>query len=175
VSQYSFDKSSLCWLQKNPGSGNIKGFYITAGKHILDEKIGFDVPGASLYLRAEVGGEASLFTDFSNPGIQLSGGLYGSVKAGASALNISANGEFKVSGSFTGAVTEQKMCIGGKLGASLSVSGTIDLGIKEVSLGSIQKNAVLAMTFSKNSGMNTDFYLGSAPPPDCNAKSNCND
>lgn len=173
VSQYSFDKSSLCWLQGKANSGGIHGFYITAGKHILDESIGFEVPMAALTLQAEVGAEASLYTDFSNPGVQLSGGLYGRVKAGAAALNVSVNGEFKVQGSFTGAVTAQEMCIGGKLGASLSISGSIDLELEQISLGSFQKNAVLKLNFSKASGLSKDFYFGTAPPADCNSKSIC--
>ena len=171
VTQFSFSKSSLCWL-KNGGSSAIKGFFITAGKSLIDNQLGVNLGVASVYLEATAGGEASLYTKFDPWQISMSAGLYGKVEAGAAALNVTLTGSASLDGSLTGSVGETGSCIGGKVEAKISGSGNVDLGVKSVGFD-FTKSAVVKLLLVSGSGISTDFYFGTAPPPACDSESTC--
>ena len=171
VSQFSYSKSSLCWL-KSDGATEIHGLFITAGKSIIDTELGVNLGVASIYLRAMAGGEASFYSDFKDWSIALSAGLYGKVEAGASALNISINGSASLDGSITGMVSANEFCVGGKIGANVSGSGKVDFAVKSISFD-FSEHAVVELTFSTVKGIDTGFYFGTAPPPTCNSENTC--
>ncbi len=171
VTQFSYSKSSLCWL-KGEGGTAIQGFFITAGKSLIDNELGVDLGVASIYLKAMAGGEASLYTKFSDWSFMMSAGLYGKVEAGAAALNISVHGSASLDGSMTGAVSGQGACVGGKIGANVSGSGSIDLEVKSIDFD-FSKSAVVKLILSSQSGVDTDFYFGSASAPACDSNSTC--
>jgi len=171
VTQYSYSKNSLCWL-KNGANSSINGFFITAGKSIIDKQLGVNLGVASVYLEALAGGETSLYSNFDDWSYHMSAGLYGYVKAGAAALNVSVSGSASLDGSMTGVVSGSETCIGGKIGANVSGSGSIDLGVKSIDFD-FSKNAVVKLIFSSQSGIDTDFYFGTAKPPACDSESSC--
>lgn len=174
VAQYSYDKSSLCWLRNN-GSHAIKGVFITAGKELINQSLGVNIAVASFYLKARAGGEASLYASF-NPSweVQMSAGLYGDVAAGATALGVSVDGRLIVKGSMTSAAGIEEVCLGGKISASLSAQGKVSIPpAQDITFGPITENAVLKLVLSNVSGVSTDFYFGEAPPPTCSGKSAC--
>jgi hypothetical protein len=174
VAQYSYDKSSLCWLRNN-GSHAIKGVFITAGKELINQSLGVNIAVASFYLKARAGGEASLYASF-NPSweVQMSAGLYGDVAAGATALGVSVDGRLIVKGSMTSAAGIEEVCLGGKISASLSAQGKVSIPpARDITFGPITENAVLKLVLSNVSGVSTDFYFGEAPPPTCSGKSAC--
>lgn len=175
VSQYSYDKSSLCWLIEDGGKSAISGLFITAGKSILDKELGFNYAIASFYLRAKAGAEASLYTDFNDWSLMMSAGLYGEVAAGASILGVSASGSASLNGSLTGAVSSKSFCIGGDVG--VLVKGTLSVynPVGPDPSTSITEHAGVELQISSSSGFDADFYLGSGGnPPSCNAQSTCN-
>lgn len=174
VAQYSYDKSSLCWLTNN-GARQIKGVFITAGKDLINQKLGLDIGIAKFYLKARAGGEASLYASFDPAWeIQMSAGLYADVAAGASALGVSVDGRVIVKGSMTGAVGSKENCIGGKISASLTAQGHVHIPpAPDIPFGPLEENAVLKILISNISGVSTDFYFGQAPPPTCGGTSAC--
>ena len=167
VSQFSYSKSSLCWLKGN-GQTEINGFFITAGKSVLDNKIGVNLGIASVYLRAIAGGEVSLYSNFNDWSVSMSAGLYGKVEAGASALSVSLSGSVALNGSITGMVGVSEINVGGEMGAIVEGSGDIEFGIESISFD-FSLSAVVNITFSSVSGVETSFYFGSAPKPQCDA------
>jgi len=175
VSQYSYDKSSLCWLIEGGGKSAINGLFITAGKSILDKELGFDYPLASFYFRAKAGAEASLYSDFSNWSLMMSAGLYGEVAAGASILGVSASGSASLNGSLTGAVSSKSFCVGGDVGVLVKGTLSVDNPFGPDPSTSISEHAGVKLQISSSSGFDADFYLGSGGnPPSCNAQSTCN-
>ncbi|WEK21416.1 MAG: hypothetical protein P0Y49_09725 [Candidatus Pedobacter colombiensis] len=87
VTQYSKAKENICWLQQN--QSNFKGFFLTGGYDLINERYGFDIGIASVYLNAMLGVEVTLGGNFAtspSPNLMALIGAHGEINAGLDAI-----------------------------------------------------------------------------------------
>ncbi|MDR6785325.1 hypothetical protein [Pedobacter africanus] len=157
VTQYSRAKENICWLQDN--RDNFKGFFLTGGYDIINERKGIDVGVAAIYFNAVVGVEASIGANFNKPDFRALVSAHADVSAGMSAITgTSISGSMKARITASGGYDPKGFSIAGSAGMTLGYKIKQSLLVETLTFDGSVDAGVRFRYQPKNTSIN--FFLG---------------